>query len=68
MNRFILLIGIAVTLGSIGGWIFARLRIPQVVGYVAIGVGAILVGGAWFHVVSPGAIQKSDNMKKVHQV
>jgi Kef-type K+ transport system membrane component KefB len=36
MNRLILLIGIAVILGSIGGRIFARLRIPQVVGYIVI--------------------------------
>ena len=44
MERLILLIGIAVILGSIGGRIFARLRIPQVVGYIVIGILAILVG------------------------
>ena len=58
MNRFILLIGIAVILGSIGGRLFARLRIPQVVGYIVIGVLAILVGGVWFHAISAEDIQR----------
>jgi Kef-type K+ transport system membrane component KefB len=58
MNRFVLLIGIAVILGSIGGRIFVRLRIPQVVGYVAIGICAIFVGGAWFHAISAQDIQR----------
>jgi Kef-type K+ transport system membrane component KefB len=53
MDRFILLIGIAVILGSAGGRIFARLRVPQVVGYIIIGILAILVGGAWFHDITP---------------
>jgi hypothetical protein len=42
MDRFILLIGIAVILGSIGGRLFAHLRIPQVVGYIITGILAIL--------------------------
>jgi Kef-type K+ transport system membrane component KefB/CBS domain-containing protein len=58
MDRLILLIGIAVILGSIGGRIFARLRIPQVVGYIIIGILAILVGGVWFHAVSPEDIHR----------
>jgi len=58
MDRFFLMIGIAVILGSIGGRIFARLRIPQVVGYIVIGVLGILVGGVWFHNISPEDIQK----------
>jgi len=58
MDRFILLIGIAVILGSIGGRIFAWLRIPQVVGYIIIGVLAILVGGVWLHSISPEDIQR----------
>jgi CBS domain-containing protein len=53
MDRFILLIGIAVILGSTGGRIFARLRVPQVVGYIIIGILAILVGGTWFHDITP---------------
>jgi Kef-type K+ transport system membrane component KefB len=58
MDRFILLIGIAVILGSIGGRIFARLRVPQVVGYIIIGILAIFVGGAWFHDITPEDIKQ----------
>jgi Kef-type K+ transport system membrane component KefB/CBS domain-containing protein len=62
MYRFVLIIGIAVILGSIGGRLFARLKIPQVVGYICIGVVSILVGGVWFHVVFPEDLQKLEPM------
>jgi Kef-type K+ transport system membrane component KefB/predicted transcriptional regulator len=58
MDRYILLIGIAVILGSIGGRIFARFRIPQVVGYIIMGILAIFVGGVWFHAISLADIQR----------
>ncbi len=58
MDRLILIIGIAVILGSFGGRIFARLRIPQVVGYIIIGFLAILIGGVWFHAITPDDIQR----------
>ena len=58
MDRLILLIGNAVSLGSTGGRIFARLRVPQVVGYIIIGILAILVGGAWFHDITPEDIKR----------
>jgi Kef-type K+ transport system membrane component KefB len=58
MYRFVLLIGIAVILGSTGGRIFARLRVPQVVGYIIIGILAILVGGAWFHDITPEDLKR----------
>jgi len=57
MARYLLLIGIAVILGSIGGRIFVRLRIPQVVGYIVMGILSILVGGVWFHAISIKDIQ-----------
>lgn len=38
MNAILLLLGIAVFGGMLGAWIFQRLRIPQVIGYIAIGV------------------------------
>jgi len=44
LDKLILLIGIAITLGSIGGRLFARLGIPQVVGYISIGIAGIMVG------------------------
>jgi Kef-type K+ transport system membrane component KefB/CBS domain-containing protein len=53
MDRLILLIGIAIIMGSIGGRLFARLGIPQVVGYILIGIVGIVVGGTMTHVVSP---------------
>lgn len=52
MDRLILIIGAAIILGSLGGRIFARFRIPQVVGYIVIGVLSILVGGTVFHAIS----------------
>jgi len=58
MDRYIFLIGIAVILGSIGGRIFARLKIPQVVGYIIMGILAIFVGGVWFHAISSEDIQR----------
>jgi Kef-type K+ transport system membrane component KefB/CBS domain-containing protein len=58
MDRFILLIGIAVILGSTGGRIFARLRVPQVVGYIVIGILAILVGGVWLHDITPEDLKR----------
>ncbi len=60
MVRFTLLIGIAVILGSIGGRLFARFKIPQVVGYIAIGFLSIFVGGVWFHVISPEDLRKME--------
>jgi Kef-type K+ transport system membrane component KefB/CBS domain-containing protein len=53
MEKLILLIGIAIILGSVGGRVFARLGIPQVVGYIVIGIVGIIVGGTLIHVVSP---------------
>ena len=44
MDRLLLIIGLAVILGSFGGRVFARFRIPQVVGYIVIGVIAIFIG------------------------
>jgi len=65
MDRYILLIGIAVILGSIGGRIFARFRIPQVVGYVIMGILAIFVGGVWFHAISLTDIQDIQRLEPI---
>jgi len=58
MDRLILIIGIAAILGSFGGRIFARFRIPQVVGYIVTGVLAIVIGGVWLKAITPQDIQK----------
>lgn len=53
MDRLILLIGIAMIMGSVGGRLFSRLGVPQVVGFISIGILGILVGGSLTHLVSP---------------
>ena len=45
----ILILGIILFLGTLGGFIFKLLRLPQVVGYIAIG---ILIGQTGFHLLS----------------
>jgi len=65
MDRILLLIGIAVILGTIGGRVSARLRIPQVVGYIIIGILAILAGGVWFHNITPEDIQRLEPISLV---
>src|SRR4030042_3565490 len=44
----LLIIGIAIFGGTIGARIFQKLRIPQVVGYIVIG---ILIGGSFFNLI-----------------
>ncbi|MFH1692549.1 MAG: cation:proton antiporter [Candidatus Omnitrophota bacterium] len=44
----LLLLGIGVFGGLVGAWVFQKLRIPQVVGYIVIG---ILIGQTGLHVV-----------------
>ncbi len=42
------ILGIGVFGGALGAWLFQKLKVPQVVGYIAIG---LLLGQAGFHVV-----------------
>lgn len=51
--NFLLMIGIAVFGGTVGAKLFQRLRIPQVVGYVTIG----LVLGPVLHIIPPQAVE-----------
>ncbi|MFH1371948.1 MAG: cation:proton antiporter [Planctomycetota bacterium] len=51
--NFLLLIGVAIFTGTIAAKIFQRLRIPQVVGYVAIG----LVLGPVLKIIPVGAVE-----------
>ena len=37
-TQFVLLLGIIMFFGAIGGRLFQKLRIPQVVGYIVIGI------------------------------
>ena len=51
--NIILLIGIAVFVGTVGAKIFQRLRIPQIVGYIVIGI----ILGPLLKVISPAVIE-----------
>ena len=44
--RFVLLLGIMLFFGSAGGRLFQRLKIPQVVGYIVVGI-VLGVSGTW---------------------
>lgn len=48
------LLGICVAGGIIGAWIFQKLKVPQVVGYIVIGV---LIGDTGFGLLHPSDIQ-----------
>ena len=47
-TQFILLLGIIMFFGALGGRIFQKLKIPQVVGYIVIG---ILIGSSGFQIL-----------------
>ena len=51
----VLFVGIAIFLGAIGGKLFQRLRIPQVVGYIVIG---LLLGQSGFEIIPENVVDK----------
>lgn len=53
MDSTLALIGLCIFCGVIGAWVFQKLHIPQVVGYIVIGV---LVGQSVFKLVTPDDI------------
>lgn len=50
---FVFIIGIMMFFGSVGGWLFQKLKIPQVVGYIVIG---ILIGSSGFQILGNDTI------------
>lgn len=52
-GQFVLLIGIVMFFGAIGGRLFQKLKIPQVVGYIVIG---ILIGASGLQILRPETI------------
>ena len=46
-------LGICVAGGVIGAWIFQKMKMPQVVGYIVVGV---LIGDTGFGLLHPGDI------------
>ena len=52
-TQFVLLLGIIMFFGAIGGRLFQKLRIPQVVGYIVIG---IIIGASGLQILRPETI------------
>ncbi len=52
--NMLLLLGLALFGGTIGGRLFEKLRIPQVVGYIAIG---ILIGQSGFNIIDNNTVK-----------
>ncbi|MCF0241318.1 MAG: cation:proton antiporter [Treponema sp.] len=51
--QFVFLLGVVLFFGALGGWLFKKLKIPQVVGYIVIG---IIIGASGFQILRPEVI------------
>lgn len=60
--NLILLLGLIMFLGAIGGRLFQKLKIPQVVGYIVIG---IIIGQSGFQLLSAGVITALEPLSSV---
>jgi len=61
-TQLVLLLGIVMFIGAAGGWLFQKLKIPQVVGYIVVG---IIIGSSGFHVLEPRVITALDPVSTV---
>ena len=61
-TQFVLLLGIIMFAGAAGGWLFQKLKIPQVVGYIVIG---IIIGSSGMHILEPAVIKALDPVSTV---
>lgn len=61
-TQLVLLLGIILFIGAIGGWLFQKLKIPQVVGYIVMG---IIIGSSGFHILEPNVIAALDPISTV---
>lgn len=61
-TKFVLMLGIIIFAGTLGGWLFQKLKIPQVVGYIVIG---ILLGASGFHILEPSVISALDSVSTI---
>ena len=61
-TQLVLLLGIILFVGAIGGWLFQKLKIPQVVGYIVMG---IIIGSSGFHILEPAVITALDPISTV---
>ena len=48
--------------GTLGGWLFKKLKVPQVVGFIVIG---ILIGASGFHILEPKVIAALDPISTI---
>lgn len=55
LNYILLLLGLALMGGTLGGRLFQRFRIPQVVGYITIGV---MLGQTWLGILSSDILKE----------
>ena len=61
-TNLILLLGIILLLGALGGTVFKKLKIPQVVGYIVIG---IIIGQSGFQILSAQIITALDPLSSI---
>ena len=61
-TQLVILLGIIMFAGTMGGWLFKKLKIPQVVGYIVIG---ILIGASGFHILEPKVISALDPISTI---
>lgn len=62
VTQFVLLLGVILFFGTIGGWLFKKIRIPQVVGYI---VSGILIGSSGMNLLEPEVIQSLEPISTV---
>ena len=61
-TQLVLLLGVVLFVGALGGWLFQKLKIPQVVGYIVMG---IIIGSSGFHILEPNVIAALDPISTV---
>ncbi|MBR1639865.1 MAG: cation:proton antiporter [Treponema sp.] len=61
-GQFVLLLGLILFAGTAGGWLFKKLKIPQVVGYIVIG---IIIGSSGMHILEPQVISALDPVSTI---
>src|SRR5574344_1447885 len=61
-TQLVLLLGIIIFVGAFGGWLFQKLKIPQVVGYIVMG---IIIGSSGLHILEPTVIAALDPISTV---
>src|SRR5574344_1473480 len=61
-THLVLLLGIIIFVGAFGGWLFQKLKIPQVVGYIVMG---IIIGSSGLHILEPTVIAALDPISTV---